>query len=1195
MKKISKYLFLVAIIALMAFCVTGCTIPQQQKTHVCLYDEFNITQLGELYQTDEHDFIIMSKPAIPDQTDESGNVITPGQEGGVWTKDYPEDDPFVGAYAMCYDLELTTTITLGQNVYVGICTHSAKLTFNGGEVIVPENSGFYLYDCEAHGCYASMEVAQGLSSNYLDFAYAYAKKNNQTCFTLDAGNYSLNEPFKLTEYLESGKIRFEDPANTVICLNNFANDESWKNEIYELYTYGFRRVYRECDEFTASHQKHICTYMLDELNSLALNQYNLEEIAQVIFSHENSSNPLDNYIFLHLTSDVTFSGEIQLPKGLKIGVCKNGYEFNVNKVEGIYVFDCKEHVCLGETIKVAKPIYKEGIQIMSSYLADLHKLDSSYPSSIVISEGTYALMDNFDAGEWPESIVFSENVQLCRNGHSIVNNTNAYEDGYTWDCSGLENYPTHTCKELSEHGKAIILKQSTVESIMLSNVLQTKGDVVICLGEDFVLPETIVVPQGVSLHICLNGNSLISAQSLQESDTPYMFYVEFGASLNIVDCSENHTGSLVALTEDMMMAEERTYNVSATPIYNMGTCTVNGVSLIGSFGLENYGHVVAINSQISGLTVGIYNGSVDKDKFPLHSDNPTLTVKGGEVTSLLCGVLSSSGDLALSDCQINALQVGIVQTDIDVLSGTLPSSGDLIIDNVTISMSTDLLGERKTAEMAEQIRATLGGSVIGVISTGDILVEGDMQVTIDPFLLESFVDDSGELVEPQSVDFVLGNAQFDVADGVKLSEQYSVYCLLQEGGTQVLANKDMSENLLLVGGMASVTNADGEMVVVAGDDALFMKSAVVYDASVSMQGYVRLELIFTFDTVADYLFTPNASSRVIVSIGGEQKELIPSELKVGDKYVYSIDLYAHDYANEINIQFTNGTYTWTGIANVSIESMLISVLGEIEYDLENERAILEDGNASEEEKEKAKKNFEEANAIKNAVVAMINYCETAAVHFETKDTYEPRDEIFSFVMTDSKVDETTGEETIVETPIEISIEDAMNLVTPSMIEYAKLSVSESAVMPKGVHFLGASVVLDSGLDIRFYFSLAKDRDLSTLVFTIDGAEATPVSYGESGNVYYLEIEDISAFKISYMYSVVIADKAEEVLEGETSQQINTYSFKYGVLSYMYTVLSNENSSQELVNVAKATCIYSLFMNKAMETISGNSQTETSEN
>ena len=139
------------------FTATSCEIkiPQIQSTHECLNTAFgSVTKLQHLQSNEPHDIVA---------------------EIQNWATDRPADAPFVQAYSITYDYTLgkTDTITLGQNVYVSICTYSADLNFKESQIVLSTdengvvNSGFEIYDCPFNSCFAAMEPAVKVTKNYL--------------------------------------------------------------------------------------------------------------------------------------------------------------------------------------------------------------------------------------------------------------------------------------------------------------------------------------------------------------------------------------------------------------------------------------------------------------------------------------------------------------------------------------------------------------------------------------------------------------------------------------------------------------------------------------------------------------------------------------------------------------------------------------------------------------------------------------------------------------------------------------------------------------------------------------------------------------------------------------------------------------------------------------------------------------------
>ena len=135
------------------------------------------------------------------------------------------------------------------------------------------------------------------------------------------------------------------------------------------------------------------------------------------------------------------------------------------------------------------------------------------------------------------------------------------------------------------------------------------------------------------------------------------------------------------------------------------------------------------------------------------------------------------------------------------------------------------------------------------------------------------------------------------------------------------------------------------------------------------------------------------------------------------------------------------------------------------------------------------------------------------------------------------------------------------------------SIQEGSVIPENVQFIGASLILNSGTFIRFYFKTTAET-LQGLTVTIDGKTVQPVLHTKESGIYYVQVENLSALQLKSMYTMAITD-------GE-----NTFTASYGVFSYMYGVLSNSESSEALMNVAKATWVYANEADNAIHILAG---------
>ncbi len=1204
MKKSHSIALLFAIATLTVCVGAGCdvNIGASNKEHVCSYEEFAPTQLRQETsgKAETHDIV------------KNGLL-------NVWQQD--SETPVAYAYSMAheYTIPSDTKITLGKNVYVGVCTHSSTLNFTEDQIelsyeeVTDENgvvvsktavSGFYVYDCEAHGCYAALKVAQEISEDYLTFGYHYARAKGNANFTLQAGSYSLKDECFLSEMVDNGKLVFANAASTEICTNNLTGG-NMVTETAALRALGVT-VYTECRETITDHIKHTCAYIPQEGMSIPLDQVTLDTLVDAFLKDGVSidkENPLNNYVYAHLTEDVEYEGALSIPDGFYFGICKNGFDFDVQGCDNLYVFDCEPHVCIHTDYKEMIPLWQAGLDMSAAYMNALHTAyPENYPQTVVLPTGAYALME--DLTSFPVVLADDGEYSLCRNGHTIAGMEDKLVDGeYIWDCTEPITWteeetqetveiPVHACTQVSPHITAIPATIADAASLIDQNgVMQIgKREVAMALAEDYVMGITITIPSGAKVHLCLNGHTITATAGLAEDgDSPYLFKVEYGAELHIYDCSAEKTGALIAATEDMYVAEGSKTSGLASPVYNLGSLILRGVTLKGGTAVYNSGWLSAKDSNLIGFYFGVMMGVADNDSSPLHTLKPSVETDDCLIDATGMGVLAFGGDIDAKDTQINATLCGVMSNFELGALGTEQYQGDVVLENVEINLTANYPEGGQNWNMFVQ---SMGG-VAGVATDSKVVLNGDITVNVDEKLLQPFENDKGQIITPISAEFFLSeNAAIEIGDGVELTDIYEVYMQADDDSTlngKVLANADLSDNFILMQGLAGAVNANGEYTVVLADG--FMENASFIDVSVSFEGYVRLEVYCRFDYYAEYAsFLRDADASVLLTVADEKISINPNAMKpVGNNtYYYSVDFFAKDYQDKIRVQFTNGDYTWTGMTSVSVEDFLEYSLKGMEKQIsENEEILTLDaaekaaaaGSAdptsfvytyTEEQVADAKRLKEQGVAYKNAIVAMLNYCDVAALQFGVDGDYTLLDKEFSHKSTVTVSDEETQEEITQEIWTNTTLADAMDGVTAEKLSAYKAAVGENAVVPAGVTFVGASLILNSGTDIRFYFR-ASAETLKGLTITLNGETAEALAY--SGNIYYVQVTNLAATELKDMYTLGVSDG------------VDTFTISYGVFSYMYGVLSNENADETLVKVAKATWLYADEIEKTIAALS----------
>lgn len=1201
-KKLIKALLFVFTAVLTFFCCmgVGCNLPQSE--HVCLYDN-SAERLQKVDTETPHDIEGKMVEWAKDVTAAEGEEVVPS----------------VTAYVLTYEYTVPTgtVITLGANVYVGICTHSADLVFEENQIqltyadaeCTQPISGFYTYNCNGHGCYEMLDVTGWISSDYLEFFYVKALSEGKTQHVIPAGRYCLEDVCPFAQWLTEEKVAFADPSATEICTNNLAlapEDE------LALRSLGIN-VYTQCKEDEVDNTTHVCAYIPDAgLNSLPVGQETFD-LAMTAISNgslqlsPNLKTESGNFYIIHLTEDVSSNVAFTAPDGEYFGICKNGFAFDAPNLENVYVFDCKPHVCMYNNCQEHTPLYQSGLEFISTLYT------AAYKQPLVLPEGNYALMENFDVAKLPVQLSASYAYNVCANGFTVAGAENGLgENVSVLDCTQPANV-MHACDKLHPYISAMYFNEEVLGTAVDENGVLRVGEreVAFAMPADFVIDTPVTIPTGTTMHLCLNGFTLQASEYLvTRLDSPYLFVVEYGAELHICDCSAEQSGAIVSCTPEMLGLEN--FNMSNSPIFNFGTVVLDSVTAQGAIGVENSGKLYVNNSKILGLFAGVGTMSMDEQDYPLQTNNHFVKIKNSTVEGIIVGVADFAGETTIEDTVINAGAVGILNTmnlgNLE-LEGTLGSSEaqgqNLTISNVTVNLGAVSFEEAN--EIIQAITQATGGG-IAIASASDVVLEGDFVVNVADKALRPYVDDAGKLISPTIIDIALPEgAKLNIADGVKLSDTYSLLIQTESEDAQwIVSNEDLSENFILMEGLVGVTNKNQDYVV--STNQAFMNNAVVLTHELSFDGYIRLKVTFQFD--ADEKtpsFYKNEKAGVIFNVAGQKTVVHPSEMESlgGNQYVYYLDFYAQDYYDTINVQFTDGEYIWTGMRSVSVGSFLEYTLYDMDKTLEEYDNILSTDAAekqaweetknnapddatlveptftyTEEQVAEAKLSQEGYKALRNAVIVMYNYCSTASAHFYEHKAYMLLDTHFTHKTVDVIIQEQT--QNAVWTKKVLA--DAMNEITAETLQDYRMAVKEGAKVPQGVSVLGASLVLNAGTDIRCYMQIDASV-MQTLTFTVNGREVTPVR--SSGNLYYVLIDNLSAIELKTMFEISVTDG------------VDTFTLSYGVFSYMYNVLNDANASEELVNVAKAMWLYADEIEKAYKVIinlgnSGNTDGENAE-
>lgn len=110
----------------------------------------------------------------------------------------------------------------------------------------------------------------------------------------------------------------------------------------------------------------------------------------------------------------------------------------------------------------------------------------------------------------------------------------------------------------------------------------------------------------------------------------------------------------------------------------------------------------------------------------------------------------------------------------------------------------------------------------------------------------------------------------------------------------------------------------------------------------------------------------------------------------------------------------------------------------------------------------------------------------------------------------------------------------------------------------GVSFLGGSLVLNSGTDLKLYYSMDDKNMANNINVSVNGQNVAP-EY--DGNIMCVRVPDISISSLGDTYNVKISVNGKEINQ------------KYSAMTYMYKALNAQNSNTKLNNVVKALYLY----------------------
>ena len=110
----------------------------------------------------------------------------------------------------------------------------------------------------------------------------------------------------------------------------------------------------------------------------------------------------------------------------------------------------------------------------------------------------------------------------------------------------------------------------------------------------------------------------------------------------------------------------------------------------------------------------------------------------------------------------------------------------------------------------------------------------------------------------------------------------------------------------------------------------------------------------------------------------------------------------------------------------------------------------------------------------------------------------------------------------------------------------------------GVSFIGGSIVLNSGTDLKLYYGIDDKNVAHNINVSVNGQNVAP-EY--DGNIMCVRVPGICISSLGDTYNVKISVNGKEINQ------------KYSAMTYMYKALNAQNSNTKLSNVVKALYLY----------------------
>ncbi|MBO5481395.1 MAG: hypothetical protein J6A63_09445 [Clostridia bacterium] len=989
----------------------------------------------------------------------------------------PSEEPYT--FFLTEDIAWEGEFVAPEGIVMAICLNGH--TVNGTCINEGTTGGIYYFQCAQHNCLERNTTAPLVDQVYFDLMLKVFEKQaslnaeegatEETAVEIDVDMFlALGADVTVGE-----EWVLSSSSNLTVCTNGYT-----LTGVEYMTAHGGTVTLIDCSLL------HDCYYFGS--SAMGIGQKDVDGLIAAGRTPEAwGMSASDEPYAVYLYEDISWEGTLSAPDGVYIALCVNGHTVtgdidNSKTVDGgIYLMQCGLHDCqiMGDSLMVLSPGY---VSLMEEIMAKQGG-EIEFGSGAAMALGGDITLTN--QALW--GIDASNSITFCTCGYTINNLEYMTANGATVRLIDCSNIGPHACEELDGETAEFLTKTNYSQWLDVnSGMIKEKGDYTFCLLGDVKLDKTIIIPEGCTVKLCLNGFTITSPQIIwgttdivngtENNVCCTAIQVMKGASLTVCDCSANQTGKIAVDMDNMQGLGA----LLASAVQNLGSFTLKSGQLVGMAPLLNGGEATMDGGTIVGVLAGVAQAEEVFEGMQ-GLENPTFTMNGGEVHSAALGVIGQSGDITVNDGEISAVMVG-VGSNFD--AGDAAPGADIYLNGGTINAGALDSETYKQAGLPLEDEDDSGISseqCIGV-ATGSALVLGD-DVTIN-------VEGPGADGADYTADILLGDgATMTKAEGTTLENTYEV--AVKEAGTSATVDPSIAGNVV----PATVSNAtigeNGELTVIPNDEG-FTATAQVAGYTLSLKGDIMVNFYVTMEEA----FLNNPDARVVIVYKGERMEYTANDaVKNGSMYVFSLAVSAKDYQKNISCSFTDGTNVWAGMS-VTVNKYLNGIINDTTGTYDKAKDVAE---------------------------KMQNYCMAASYHFGIASTYAP----------------TAAMATLVE-----------GVTAEDLTAYAEKQEGAS----ENINYAGVTLFLQSTTTIRFYLTLNSGKNINDAKITVNGNAVTPK---KSGSYYYIEITNVTAQNLGYMYKV----------------DLDGIKLEYSALSYAHGILSRGGFGQSTVDAVKSLYLY----------------------